>query len=247
LRIQTLISHALEHHIKLNHSDDLPVINVGTAAKANWLPAELCEIEEANIYRGKLTDKETSQMIKAACNPPRANAENIVDIGFPSLGFMPPQEPLSSTGLSISNKMYVVPGRQLPGPDVEYRSGTMTVYDAKWSMCNNKFHRGASVTAGWWVLVVEEGLNKTKNLDLKRLVDKFQQMMVANGMTMPHAPSILPPAKLPLPTKDPERKKSLKIIRDLFEKQLEAQGGKKPSFVLVLLERRDMYPWIKVG
>ena len=212
-----------------------------------WLPAEVCEVEETNVYRGKLNDRETSQMIRVACNPPRVNAENIVGTGFSSLGFMPPQEPLASFGISISNEMYVVPGRQLPGPEVKYHSGKAKVYNAGWNMSNNQFHRGAIVTTGWWVLVVQGGPNKAMHLDLNGLVDKFQHMMVANGMTVPHAPVFLPPAKLPAPAKDPERKQSLKIIRRLFEEQLKAQGGKKPSFVLVLLERRDMYPWIKVS
>lgn len=216
------------------------------------MPAELCEIEKGNVYRDKLSDTETAEMIKYACNPPRINAENIVDKGFPSLGYNPPKSVLAGFGVTVDNQLLVVPGRELLAPRLSYKAGQARVQNGSWNILDIKFQRGATV-ANWWVLVVRDGKSLVRGPEdprFKGLVEAFRTKMVSSGMTVPPAPpSLLPPAALVNPNSDPNRKESLNVIRNTLKNELQKRGGKKPSFVLVVLENRDhyIYPGIKVG
>ncbi len=249
LRAKFLLSFRLmwlEYKKTLRYPTDLPVVNIGSRDKPNWLPAELCEIEDGNVYRDKLNDKETAEMIKHACNKPMVNAENIVNKGFPSLGLSPLMSPVTGFGISVDNEMLVVPGRELPAPGLSYSSGRAKPERASWNILDVKFQRCATVTS-WWVLYVADGRNLVKQPDdIRGLVDGFANKMRSSGMSVQKAPDLLPRAVLINPFQDPERKQSLDVIRKTIETKL--KDHQKPSFILVLLENQDnyIYPGIKV-
>ena len=240
-----------EYEKKLKHPTDLPVVNIGNKDKPNWMPAELCEIEQGSVYRDKLNDTETSEMIRYACNPPRINAEKIINNGFPSLGFKPPQSPLTGFGITVEDQLLVVPGRELNAPRLSYRSGQPRVQNGGWNIVDVKFQRGATVDE-WWVLVVQDGRSRIKgptDSAYTGLVGAFKAKMASSGMAVPSSlPTLLPPAVLLNPNRDPNRKESLNVIRNLLRTEIQKRRGKKPSFILVILENRDhfIYPGIKV-
>ena len=245
----SLLTPSAEYQIKLKFAADLPVVDLGSSKRKNWVPAELCDIEPGNAYRGKLNDTETAQMIRYACNPPKINAEAIVGRGFPSLGLAPLAAPTNNFGIEIDTSMSVVPGRELDPPRLTYRAGNAKVQNGSWNILDVKFHRGATVSS-WWVLVVRDGREILKGpLDpnLKGLVEGFNQKLKNSGIIMPDGmPRLLPPAKLPNPQKDPGRVGALNIVRQILRDA--SKGSSKPSFILVLLENRDnyIYPGIKV-
>ncbi|KAJ4490632.1 argonaute-like protein [Lentinula aciculospora] len=237
-----------EYKIKLKHATDLPVIDVG-AKKRTYLPAEICEIEPGQPFRGKLTDIQTAQMIKVACNPPRMNAEAIVGDGFQKIGLKPITSPLTGFGIEISNEMAAVPARELPAPRLSYRFGTPTVNNGGWNILDVKFHRGAQLPS-WSVLVVRDGdspFTGPNDPRLRILVDGFARKMQNSGIaTSPGRPSLLL-TNLPPPNQDPGRVQALNEIRKTLQDHLTKSQGQKPAFVLVLLSRRDnyIYPGIK--
>lgn len=222
---------------------------MGTAKRPNWIPAELCEIEPGNVFRGKLNDKETAQMIKYACNPPKANAEAIINRGLPSLGIAPAQSPIPGFGVAIDNKLAEIPGRELPPPALTYKVGQARPRDGSWNILDVKFHRGATISS-WWVLVVKDGrdiVQGPQDQNLVGLIEGFSKKLTNSGITVPGGrPILLPPAKLPNPHTDPERTNALNTIREVLRTAM--SNKPKPSFVLVLLENRDnyIYPGIKV-
>ena len=235
-----------EYQKKLSFGADLPVVDLGSANRKNWVPAELCDIEPGNAYRGKLTDNETAQMIRYACNPPKINAEAIVRRGFPALGLAPPT---NGFGISLDTEMAVVPGREFNPPRLTYRVGNAKVQNGSWNILDVKFHRGGTVSS-WWVLVVRDGkdiLRGPADPNLKGLVEGFREKLKKSGVTMPEGmPRLLPPAKCPNSQQDPGRVEALNIIRQILKEA--SKGAPKPSFILVLLENRDnfIYPGIKV-
>lgn len=243
----TLLS--TEYQKRLSYGADLPVVDLGSMNRKNWVPAELCDIEPGNAYRGKLTDKETAQMIRYACNPPKINAEAIVVRGFPALGLAPVAPPSNGFGISLDTEMAVVPGREFNPPRLTYRVGNAKVQNGSWNILDVKFHRGGTVSS-WWVLVVRDGRDILKgpaDPKLKGLVEGFREKLKKSGVTMPEGmPRLLPPAKCPSPQQDPGRVEALNIIRQILRDA--SKGGPKPSFILVLLENRDnfIYPGIKV-
>ena len=238
-----------EYQKKLKYAVDLPVVDLGSMSRKNWVPAELCDIEPGNAYRGKLTDKETAQMIRYACNPPKINAEAIVGRGFSLLGLAPVATPTSGFGISLDTEMAVVPGREFNPPRLTYRVGNAKVQNGSWNILDVKFHRGGTVFS-WWVLVVRDGrdiLKGPNDPNLKGLVEGFREKLKKSGVTMPEGmPRLLPPAKCSNPQQDPGRVEALNNIRQILREA--SKGAPKPSFILVLLENRDnfIYPGIKV-
>ncbi|KAG6848643.1 hypothetical protein H0H93_015297 [Arthromyces matolae] len=235
-----------KYGIKLKYPTDLPVVDIGSQKRVIWMPAELCYIVPGQAY-GSLNDQETAQMIKFACNPPKFNAEAIVNQGFPSLGLSPVKSPISGFGVSIDTDMVVIPGRELPPPRLSYKTGKPNVSNGSWNIMDVKFHRGARV-ASWWVVVVRDGTNILSGPDdpnLGSLVQRFSQKLSRSGMSVPDGRPRLIPISLPPQRGDPNRVQAIDIIRTTFKKNV-AQG-QKPSFVLVLLEKRDnfIYPAIK--
>lgn len=244
-----------EYNIKLKYPADLPVIDVagsnvpaGRKHQPVWIPAELCIIESGQPY-GKLNDRETAQMIRYACNPPRANAEAIVNQGFPALGLAPVRAPIDGFGVSIDTEMAVIPARELRSPELTYKVGKPSVRDGSWNILDVKFHRGARVTS-WWVMVVRDGLQMVsgpQDPNLSGLVEGFAAKCRRSGITMPDGRPRLIPINLPAPQPDPLRSDAINKIRTTIKNAL-AEKPQKPSFILVLLENRDnfIYPAIKV-
>jgi eukaryotic translation initiation factor 2C len=209
----------------------------------------LCDII-AGQPLGKLSDKETAQMIRYACNPPRVNAETIVSQGFPTLGLKPAASPIDGFDISIDPEMAVIPARELPPPRLTYKVGNANVNNGSWNILDVKFHRGA-VVASWWLLVVRDGLGKIEGPQdpkMKTLVEGFAAKCRKSGMTMPDGLPRLLPISLPHSKTDPTRANAVESIRSTLRQALQPPKGRKPSFVLVLLENRDnfIYPGIKV-
>ncbi|KAJ7747645.1 argonaute-like protein [Mycena maculata] len=238
-----------KYGIKLRYPADLPVVDIGSLKRTNYVPAELCEIEAGQAYRGKLSDVETAQMIRIACNPPRFNAEAITTEGFPALGLSPPQRPADANGFNIAvdTQMAVIPGRELAPPRLSYSKGNANVKNGSWNIMDVKFHRGAAVSS-WWVLVVRDGQEVIRNPQdpqLKGLVTKFREKLQKSGMQISDAlPALLvtPPLQQ---LQDSSREAALSEIRKVVNDRLKT--AKKPSFILVLLSNRDnyIYPGIK--
>ncbi|KAG1779924.1 Piwi domain-containing protein [Suillus placidus] len=241
-------------HITLRHADDLPVVDIsGPNSKFSiYVPAELCEIEPGQPFRGRLNEKETSKMIQFACNPPKANADAIIERGLPTLGFTPETlgSPLSSFGISVDNNMAVIPGRELPPPRLTYEAGgkPLNVNNGSWNILDVKFHNGGAIKS-WWVLVVREkdGRSVFSGADdpiLTSLWRGFGEKCRNSGMTLGSQPVKLAQSLIPR-ADDPNRQQALDSIRQKIKENISERG--KPSFILVLLSRRDnyIYPGIK--
>ncbi|KAJ7859445.1 argonaute-like protein [Mycena leptocephala] len=162
-----------KHGIKLAHPADLPVVDIGSANRANYVPAELCEIEAGQPYRGKLNDQ---RCVQAAARQRGGHHTN----GAPDLGLSPLQTPVGGLGLAVASEMPDIPGRELSPPGLTYatRMGKAAVMNGSWNIRNVQLHRGA-VVASWWVLVVRDGprtSQETTGTDPapKNLVTKFQ-------------------------------------------------------------------------
>ncbi|TFK25878.1 QDE2 protein [Coprinopsis marcescibilis] len=243
-----------KYKIKLRYPTELPVVDVGSKRKRNWMPAELCEIEEECVYRDKV------DIVRYASKPPRANAEAIVNVGFPKLGFSPSQQPLKAFGLEVDTNMAVVPGRELPAPALHYRgSNLIRTSNASWNIMDVKFTVGTSVGT-WWVLVLRErwprgpppfAVAGTTDERLKDLVMQFRDKLHRSGVNMPPGmPKLLPITDLPSLEEDPGRLRALTIVKNGLKATLDANEKERkprPSFMLVLLEQKEkyIYPGIK--
>ncbi|KAH7919917.1 Piwi-domain-containing protein [Leucogyrophana mollusca] len=242
-----------KYNITLKHPDDVPAIDIsGPNAKHPIIvPAELCEIEPGQAYTGRLSERETANMIKFACNPPGVNARAIVDQALPTLGLTPDTltDPLRGFGISIGGDMAVVPARELPPPKLTYRAGNANIRDGSWNILDVTFHLGGTIRT-WWVLVVRDGQDTFSGPQDEALTGVwrgFGEKCRKSGMTLQTTPVLLTTPTLTPVYQDPSRLNALGQIRDTIKKQVAKQGGGKPTFILVLLSGRDnyIYPGIK--
>ncbi|KAF8960908.1 argonaute-like protein [Flammula alnicola] len=230
-----------KYNIKLKYPD-MQLVDVG-GQKANLLPAELCEILPNQPFRGKLTDKNTENMIKVAANPPNVNAQSIIGPGLDGLGFRQGAAPqLNAFGVTIGNEMTVVPGRILSPPGIKYGTGTPSV-DAKasWNLRNVKFAKGGRLE-NWAVLVIRDGngrdeFSSPNDPELVATYRGFAQMCRTSGMSVDQKDPVVIAATLPprTPT-DPTRAAAIGSIRT----QLMSLKS-KPTIVLVILSSGDKH------
>jgi eukaryotic translation initiation factor 2C len=188
-------------------------------------------------------------MIRYACNPPRYNAETIVGQGLQTLGLAPSATPVNGFGVEIGTEMAVIPARELPPPNLAYRSGKPNVKSGSWNILDVKFQQGATVR-NWWVLVVNDGRPEFSSKDDPRLTGLaagFAAKCSRSGITMPgNMPqAFIATSPLPAVHEDPSRIRAIEIIRRTISQKLGQYS--KPSFILVLLSGIDnyIYPGIK--
>ncbi|KAG1787368.1 ribonuclease H-like domain-containing protein [Suillus plorans] len=233
------------HSISLKRPD-LPVADLGTAGRSNYVPLELCVIE-SQPFRGLLNDRETTNMLNHACKPPAANFEEIINKGLPSLALTEPKASiLDEFGISISNTMTDVPGRELPPPKrLQYHFGSPSVQPARgsWNLTNVKFHTGASVTK-WAVVVLSDGYPIPSDEDVSKVWTGFREGCKRSGMMFANqAPTVARTPQLPRQFQDNDRSKGILEIKRTIQNLV----GGNPMFLLVLLPFRDtkLYPGVK--
>ncbi|KAI9867978.1 MAG: hypothetical protein M1830_005736 [Pleopsidium flavum] len=85
----------LAWHLDFQH-DQLPCINVGGKERGEeiWIPAEKLRILPHQLFRSKLKDTQTEQMVKLACRTPQENASAIAIESLRLLGITPRSEVL---------------------------------------------------------------------------------------------------------------------------------------------------------
>jgi eukaryotic translation initiation factor 2C len=190
-------------------------------------------------------------MLCHACKRPAENAHAIINQGFPLLGLTPNNQTLSNFGLSVSHDMACVPFRELPPPNVSYRGGQpLRVNNGAWNILDVKFHVGGAVKL-WWVLVVTEPqqpvFNGPNDPQLTDLWKRFAGKCERSGMTgiSPNSAPALVPVTLTHPANDPRRQQALARLHSTIRDNQTRHGN--PSFMLVILSRRDnyIYPGIK--
>ena len=215
------------------------MVNVGSAKKPTYLPAELCQVIE-QPYLGRLTDRETASMIQYACNPPATNAASIVNDGLRLLGLR--DGPIDGFDLSVASEMITVPIRVLPPPQLSYAGGgrPMIPSGGSWNILSVKFKRPAALPS-WGIIAVMDG-GRVDREAVQQLAIGFGNKLKACGMTVPNPPKILPTQNLPHPQQDPGRRKALDHIEEIIR-----QLGPLPKMIVFLLSRRDdfIYPGIK--
>ena len=168
-----------EYKKTLKYAANLPVVDLGSAKRKIWIPAELCDIEPGNPYRVKLNDRETAQMIRYACNPPKNNAESTVGRGFSALGFGSSRSTRKWVWSDIDTSMSVVPDRELKQPRLTYRAGNANIQNGSWNILDVKFHQAVTVSS-WWILVVQDRrktLRGDEDPRLKEIAQGFREKL----------------------------------------------------------------------
>ncbi|KAH8109520.1 Piwi-domain-containing protein [Phellopilus nigrolimitatus] len=231
-------------NIRLQHADDLPVINVGSRTKDVFVPAELCEIEPGQTFVGVLSGSEAAEMTKYSTNPPYVDAKAITEQGLEVLGLRQGAPPIQGFGIELSRDMAVVPARLLSPPKVIYSSGSLTVANGSWNTRDVRFHRPAQLTRAAILVLADGGRDDFRDSSdpvLRGVVTRFLATCRTGGMQVDDAlPPLLFVRLLQANPRDPLRAAAI----DAIENEIKTLPG-RPNIMLVFVSNGGIYPGLK--
>lgn len=159
----------------------LPCLQVGQEQKHTYLPPEVCEIVSGQRCIKKLTDIQTSTMIKAtARSAPEREREISNLVRRAEFG----QDPFAQEfGVVIQPMMTEVKGRVLNAPKLLYGGRTkMTALPNQgvWDMRGKQFHTGIDVKI--WAIACFAQQQHVKENDLRTFTTQLQRISSDAGM-----------------------------------------------------------------
>lgn len=174
---------------------DLPVLNLGTAKRPTFFPAEVIEIQPGQSVKAKLTGEETTAMLAFACRTPYENAFSLSHDAREVLEY-DNNPTLEKFGISIDKSLATVNGRVLTVPAVAYidaarKRVSVNPYNGSWNMRAVKVvKKGAPISRWTFMNFVYRKEDRYVNLETMEEFAKF----MADGMGINIAKS---PVKCP--------------------------------------------------
>ncbi|KAF1950228.1 eukaryotic translation initiation factor 2C 2 [Byssothecium circinans] len=172
----------------LNPTAGLPVVKVTKKIRGNpvYLPLDWLRIDQNQRYNVKLSDQQTSQMIRFAVTLPKQRWE-AVQAGVRLLDW--PNDPyLNHYGLKISAAPAKVKARVLPSPAVHFGAGSreatikpMDLIAGRWRLDGRKFAiPNDRAIRAWGVCVIQHqrGVNQPQT---NKFIEDFIRIYEAHG------------------------------------------------------------------
>ncbi|KAF3915032.1 hypothetical protein ABW21_db0201319 [Orbilia brochopaga] len=151
------------------------------------LPLEVCSIAPGQLFRGPLSEAQTTNMIRFACRDPTANAKLITGTGLKVLNLENNKESIPfKFGVKVDPRMVVVPARILSAPTIRYQGKTTEVEAGKgqWNLRAQKFVKGATITR-LLVLAFMHARDRAYNkVNIETLVAQFQESAQELGLNI---------------------------------------------------------------
>ncbi|XP_067121683.1 protein argonaute-2-like [Centruroides vittatus] len=153
---------------------NLPCLNVGSEKKAVYLPMEVCNIVEGQHCNKKLTEKQTSDMIRYTARPP---ADRFNDIRQSINAFMRDFAPFTREfDIRVNPNPVNFTGRVLNAPQITYQQNqAITPFNGSWDMKGKRFFTGASIEK--WMLL---SFSTARFCD-ENALDNFVRMLINGG------------------------------------------------------------------
>ncbi|KXT11410.1 hypothetical protein AC579_9874 [Pseudocercospora musae] len=250
-----------QHHgITLRHPDR-PVLNVGTRADPQYLPAELCTVRPGQPYRRLLSGDQTSEMLRFAARFPNLNAMSIT--GTPGVGLGnglrlfrladptgdPQANSLKPFGFSVGTSMITVPGRILDTPRVSYGPKAIQPQKGSWNLQSVKFARPGRFEK-WSVLIINRKGNRGNALNENpqgemlgpdALINEVERSMQSYGINM--GQRVKPTQKIMLePLTLQNREYNNRQLRNIFAKAESASI----RFLFIIIPEADKWLYARI-
>ena len=169
-----------KYKMKLRYPN-LPCLQVGQEHKHTYLPLEVCNIVAGQRCIKKLTDMQTSTMIKATARsaPDREREINhlVEKANFNDDPY------IKEFGLSISNAMMEVRGRVLAPPKLQYGGRTKLQalpVQGVWDMRGKQFHTGVEIRV--WAIACFAPQRTCREDSLRNFTQQLQKISNDAGM-----------------------------------------------------------------
>ncbi|KAI3380253.1 hypothetical protein SNEBB_010630 [Seison nebaliae] len=169
-----------KHKMQLNFPN-LPCLQVGHESKNTYLPLEVCHIVAGQRCIKKLTDSQTSQMIKATARTAPSRELEIQSL-FARAEFH--RDPIvRDFGLTINENMTNLKGRILTAPKILYGGRTrvsITPMNGVWDMRNKQFHTGVQITK--WAICCFAQQRTCHDTHIRTFIIQLQKISSDAGM-----------------------------------------------------------------
>uniref|UniRef100_A0A8C6PS82 Argonaute RISC catalytic component 2 n=1 Tax=Nothobranchius furzeri TaxID=105023 RepID=A0A8C6PS82_NOTFU len=172
-------------HLRYPH---LPCLQVGQEQKHTYLPLEVCNIVAGQRCIKKLTDNQTSTMIRATARSAPDRQEEISKLVRWSANFN--TDPyVREFGVMVRDEMTEVNGRVLQAPSILYggrNKAIATPIQGVWDMRNKQFHTGIEIKV--WAIACFAPQRQCTELLLKAFTDQLRKISRDAGMPIQGQP-----------------------------------------------------------
>uniref|UniRef100_A0A8C3QYB0 Protein argonaute-1 n=1 Tax=Cyanoderma ruficeps TaxID=181631 RepID=A0A8C3QYB0_9PASS len=158
----------------------LPCLQVGQEQKHTYLPLEVCNIVAGQRCIKKLTDNQTSTMIKATARSAPDRQEEISRL----VSIFP-----AEFGIVVHNEMTELTGRVLPAPMLQYGGRNKTVATPNqgvWDMRGKQFYAGIEIKV--WAVACFAPQKQCREDLLKSFTDQLRKISKDAGMPIQGQP-----------------------------------------------------------
>ena len=152
---------------------ECPLFPVATCQELLSFPWQICTLEEGQEYRHKLSDIQTSKMIKVAATP-AAERRKKIEAAVKDMN-LNSDKTAQAFGVSIDSCMTQVKGRVLPAPTLIYGTAENECVprDGSWNMIGLKFI-DAKCLKNWGIISIAYDVDE-------RSIDNFARNLFSAG------------------------------------------------------------------
>ncbi|VDM60322.1 unnamed protein product [Angiostrongylus costaricensis] len=170
----------------------LPCLQVGQEQKHTYLPPEVCHVVPGQRCIKKLTDTQTSTMIKATARSAPEREREIASLVRKAEFSADPFA--HEFGIAINSAMTEVKGRVLSAPKLQYggrNKATALPNQGVWDMRGKQFHTGIDVKV--WAIACFAQQQHVKENDLRNFTAQLQRISNDAGMPIVGQPFSVKP------------------------------------------------------
>uniref|UniRef100_A0AAX7UK85 Argonaute RISC component 1 n=1 Tax=Astatotilapia calliptera TaxID=8154 RepID=A0AAX7UK85_ASTCA len=165
----------------------LPCLQVGQEQKHTYLPLEVCNIVAGQRCIKKLTDNQTSTMIKATARSAPDRQEEISRLMKNANFNLDPY--IQEFGIKVKDDMAEVMGRVLPAPILQYggrNRAIATPNQGVWDMRGKQFYNGIEIKV--WAIACFAPQKQCREEVLKNFTDQLRKISKDAGMPIQGQP-----------------------------------------------------------
>nr|AWH61373.1 putative argonaute [Fucus serratus] len=159
----------------------LPCVRVGSAAKHNYIPMEVCQIATGQRVT-KLDEKQTADMIKITCQRPDVR-QGAIHQQFNNIND-DMNKSCQQFGIRITNKQIQTTARILPPPEIQYnksgRQPTEKPQCGSWNLRDKKMYDNKKLKS--WAVVSFSSERDLPQHVLENFVSELVKVMGIHGM-----------------------------------------------------------------
>ncbi|OXB70587.1 UNVERIFIED_CONTAM: hypothetical protein H355_009825, partial [Colinus virginianus] len=183
----TVAQYFKDRHKLVLRYPHLPCLQVGQEQKHTYLPLEVCNIVAGQRCIKKLTDNQTSTMIRATARSAPDRQEEISKLMRSASFNTDPY--VREFGIMVKDEMTDVTGRVLQPPSILYggrNKAIATPVQGVWDMRNKQFHTGIEIKV--WAIACFAPQRQCTEVHLKTFTEQLRKISRDAGMPIQGQP-----------------------------------------------------------